>query len=957
MCKKLCLLIVVLLVGVCNLAWGDAIDVNNYSFELAPDGNKVPGHTGYGGVLAWNDNHPPAQGFVGVDVMCPYANSNHCHSWPGPTETGSGTDIVYSYLEHRNSNAWQVLDMNNSDANAVIVEGRQYTLTFDGMGWGDTIAATLFYPEDVCVPDANHVEIARKEFTFYARERPLGDCSPTGMDDDPTTVCPDWTYDRKLVFVSYAGEAYLGKTLGIKIIAMVPGGYSFIDNIRLDWNYATYAWEPYPEDEAENVERDLTLTWKPGGYTQSVGGHEVYFGTDETAVTDANTNSPEFEAAVDSNSKTISGALDLGQMYYWRVDQVNETYAGSEPPTPANGRWKGPVWSFEVAGYALDPDPEDDAVDVPFLDTVLSWTAGTDALTHDVYFGTDEDAVADANTNSSFEFRANQVIGNTDWPLPTVTVGKTYYWRIDEVNTTSGTLVKGKIWSFTIGPFLIVDDFDSYNNMPDLFAVWDDYWVNGSDGQIALETGDVNISRSGHSMELDFLNTTQGGSGGNKYYIGSWTDAQDMTKLEVGSDWTIGGVKALQLFIMGDPCNIHSMYTGPDWGAAWPWVELEDTSSNIGFVKLDDPNDVLKASWYEWNIDLADFDACGVTLSAIDRVAIGVGGVRTGQNKASPDSGHIYIEDIRLYPPRCVPEIGLLPGDLDEDCGVAGSDLKIMAEDWLAADGCFPTSQQNAAITMKAGDPNWTTGHINNALGFDPNIQVDVGNPGLMGLTNMSITLWAKRNGVQEGYVGLVTCREDGLEDSTELAGGKDGDSVGYCWNQVAKTWQFSSGLVIPDGQWTLMAMAVDPTGATLYAGPAGGTLVASPRHAIELEPLKQFGEPYWIGRGRADERYYIGAIDDVRIYDKTLDASEMTWLHTGGGDGNDPGCPAYHYELDESSGLTAADDGCGAIVYRPVMSPANLTDPEPMNERFVNFRDFDIMADDWLEQKLWPEW
>ena len=74
---------------------GTPIVVNNPSFEIAADGvNTVPGHTGYDGILDWSFNYPVGNdslGWVGVDVQCPYADSAHCHRWPG-----SDGGVVYS---------------------------------------------------------------------------------------------------------------------------------------------------------------------------------------------------------------------------------------------------------------------------------------------------------------------------------------------------------------------------------------------------------------------------------------------------------------------------------------------------------------------------------------------------------------------------------------------------------------------------------------------------------------------------------------------------------------------------------------------------------------------------------------------------------------------------------------------------------------------------------------------
>ncbi len=76
----------------------------------------------------------------------------------------------------------------------------------------------------------------------------------------------------------------------------------------------------------------------------------------------------------------------------------------------------------------------------------LSWTAGKNALSHDVYIGTSYDAVFNANHNSA-EFKGNQTatkytIDDSYSSIPT------YYWRVDEVSA-NGT-VKGAVYSFKL---------------------------------------------------------------------------------------------------------------------------------------------------------------------------------------------------------------------------------------------------------------------------------------------------------------------------------------------------------------------------------------------------------------------------------------------------------------------------------------------------------------------------
>lgn len=70
----------------------------------------------------------------------------------------------------------------------------------------------------------------------------------------------------------------------------------------------------------------------------------------------------------------------------------------------------------------------------------LKWTAGPTAVKHRVYFGTNEDEVAESTFNW-YEGTA------TEWTAKEVKSSETYYWRIDEVEA-DGTVHKGLVWSF-----------------------------------------------------------------------------------------------------------------------------------------------------------------------------------------------------------------------------------------------------------------------------------------------------------------------------------------------------------------------------------------------------------------------------------------------------------------------------------------------------------------------------
>jgi len=200
----------------------------------------------------------------------------------------------------------------------------------------------------------------------------------------------------------------------------------------------------------------------------------------------------------------------------------------------------------------------------------LSWSPGDEASQHDIYFGTDEDAVDDADTSdTSGIYRGRQSTTSYNPPEGVEWGGGPYYWRVDEYNT-DGTISKGRIWSFTVADYLTVDDFESYNDLNvgeegsnRIFLTWIDGYeqpANGSTvGYLDPPFCEQTIVHSGRqSMPLFYENS------GPAYYSEATLPLSDTR------DWTEEGVKVLTLWFYGDPANAaESMYvavanaTGP----------------------------------------------------------------------------------------------------------------------------------------------------------------------------------------------------------------------------------------------------------------------------------------------------------------------------------------------------------------------------------------------------------
>jgi hypothetical protein len=327
---------------------------------------------------------------------------------------------------------------------------------------------------------------------------------------------------------------------------------------------------------------------------------------------------------------------------------------------------------------ACFPHPADEAKDVP-TDVVLSWEPGVDANSHDVYFGTDYNDVNDANSswpaasgpNDPNVYKGRQDANNYD--PPGLELGQTYYWRIDEVNGPN--VWKGTTWEFMVN-HTIVDDMEDYNDMNNaIWDTWKDWQWNDTGSWVDLGIDPCHPIHGG-TQSMVYMYDNSGWPPSFNFYSEIEANTVD---LEVGPDWTAGGLKALTLYFYGDPNNdandTEQMY-----------MALQDANGRIGVVEYDgDMNDTKIVEWQEWNIELQDFnDINNVDLTDVNQVYIGFG-VR-GNNTLPGGSGVVYFDDIRLYLPRCV--LQYVPegaAELTDDCIVDYVDLKTMAEEWLTS--------------------------------------------------------------------------------------------------------------------------------------------------------------------------------------------------------------------------------------------------------------------------------
>ncbi|MHC4702723.1 MAG: PA14 domain-containing protein [Planctomycetota bacterium] len=268
---------------------------------------------------------------------------------------------------------------------------------------------------------------------------------------------------------------------------------------------------------------------------------------------------------VDRRSATeAKGTIDLvgGQRYSLVME-----YYDSGGTAVAQLSWESPTLAKQIIPQAAlslpvrasGPNPRNGATGARTM-PILTWNAGDNAASHEVYFGTDADAVLNA-TKASPEFVGAKALGEESYDPGKLAWDTAYYWRVDEVNSVHpDSPWVGGVWSFTTGDFLVIDDFETYtDNDGANEAIWqswiDGYGVatNGSQvGYVMPPYAELTIYHGGRqSMPFSYDNTAGA------------TDSQAELALTTARDWTEEGVAELSIWFRGNPASVGSFTEGP----------------------------------------------------------------------------------------------------------------------------------------------------------------------------------------------------------------------------------------------------------------------------------------------------------------------------------------------------------------------------------------------------------
>ncbi|MBN2591196.1 MAG: LamG domain-containing protein, partial [Sedimentisphaerales bacterium] len=510
-----------------------------------------------------------------------------------------------------------------------------------------------------------------------------------------------------------------------------------------------------------------------------------------------------------------------------------------------------PVWARNFS-------PVDGTTDADF-DTILTWRRGREAITHNVYFDTNEVEVTNRNVTP--------VSVDVSSYSPELCLGKTYYWCVDEVNPDMTPSVwKSDIMSLSTQESILIDGFETgYGDTGDdaVYKTWQDGDIlnDSSNGSLMgrssppyLQT--INHS-GGHSAPMEFHNVTK-----------SYSEViADTSKLLNGSDWSIGKPNTLEIWFRADSNDVNEPVTDQ------LYVELNGGSK---VVYDGHAINIRRPVWSKFKVPLDSINLDNVRSITIGVEKIGsVGG-----------QGTIYLDDIQLK--NIVPVEPVDPGT-DNLIAYYAMENNVLDSSGSGIDGTF------------IGDPTYVPGPFTSygqALEFnaDSNEVVDLGLADPFNFEgSFSIAFWANIQDWGTGWShAMVATRGEDVGFSIRRGGdwiaglqNKSGTGLSFTTRGIYLLDQNNSEDMIADepiiGEWTHIVCVLDKENnvkSVYFDGELVRTSETEPDAAlIESKTNASIG-----ARANSDnsgfENFFDGMLDDVKVYDDALSAGEVKYLY-----------------------------------------------------------------------------
>jgi len=224
-------------------------------------------------------------------------------------------------------------------------------------------------------------------------------------------------------------------------------------------------------------------------------------------------------------------------------------------------------------------------------------------------------------------------------------------------------------------------------------------------------------------------------------------------------------------------------------------------------------------------------------------------------------------------------ETNITPGVLAYDFGSLGASYDAIYEGGVSSvAGPQPPDFSNFETNNMAAGMDGYSSDVN-----IPSFNFDTGTYPSVAMTLLA---WVNKNGPQYPYAGIIFHRgSDGAAGyGVTTDTGTGGDMLEYHWNNTY--YGFASGLDLPDSQWALTALVVQPTQAILYVETTNGLQSAT---NVASHAAQTFSGSTYIGFDsnggtNSPQRRFNGAIDEAMVFGRALAPNEIDALYQAAG-------------------------------------------------------------------------
>lgn len=421
--------------------------------------------------------------------------------------------------------------------------------------------------------------------------------------------------------------------------------------------------------------------------------------------------------------------------------------------------------------------------------------------------------------------------------LDSITTNAAAHWKLDEnLDDTIGT---------NDGTFYDTDDTEIVDKYTDGYLSFDGDDSIEVSGFTGIEGGNARTCCAWIQIDSTFL---------DRAAILHWGDMNIGTGRQwifrIGSYWSDTTNSKLELGVGGGVIRGSTVLNNGQWhhiAVVLPEIENPNLSDVLLYVGGQEES----CSFYNYDTALGTPD---IDTSDINIVRIGA--------KIIDGPPDLYFDgnmkDVRIYNRALTEEEiqSLLPP----------------IAHWKL-DGDATDSSGNGHHGSLVGNPQWTTGIDDGAIELDgASDSIDCGNDSGLDLPeHFSICAWVNTSHTSETQA-VISKGTNYVIDILSLSSGGYLRFFGYDSGTAKGLYDFTSGYSIADGQWHHIVGTFDGTTWRLYDN---GNIYATKNQSASLSAVS---ESLQLGYRQTDYEF-TGQLDDVRIYDRVLNHSEIQVL------------------------------------------------------------------------------